>query len=82
MFLKMIVVVMYFIIIIEIFVMNKSLLIGLSFKDILEFLLIIIGFYVILLFLKVNKENFLIVENKIEIKNEYNIYDKFKFDEL
>lgn len=68
---------MYFFIIIEIFIINKSFLIGLSFKDIFEFLLIIIGFYVILFFLKVNKEDFFIEENKMEIKNEY-IY--FMFD--
>lgn len=68
---------MYFFIIIEIFIMNKSFLIGLSFKDMFEFLLIIIGFYVILFFLKVNKEDFFNEENKMEIKNEY-IY--FMFD--
>lgn len=78
----MIVVAMYLIITIETFVTNKSSLTGSSFKDILEFLLIIIGPYAISLFLKVNKENFLTVENKTEIKNEYNIYDKLKSDEL
>lgn len=39
-----------------------------GFKDILEFLLIIIGFYVIILVLKLSKDNFLIEENKIEIE--------------
>lgn len=83
MFLKMIVVAMYLIITIETFVTNKSSLTGSSFKDILEFLLIIIGPYAISLFLKVNKEDFLTVENKTEIENEYNnICDKLKSDEI
>lgn len=74
MFLKMIVVFMYLFITIETFITNKSSLTGSSFKDILEFLLIIIGPYAISLFLKVNKEDFLTEENKTEIKNEYTYF--------
>lgn len=74
MFLKMIVVFMYLFITIETFITNKSSLTGSSFKDMLEFLLIIIGPYAISLFLKVNKEDFLTEENKTEIKNEYTYF--------
>lgn len=74
MFLKMIVVFMYLFITIETFITNKSSLTGSSFKDILEFLLIIIGPYAISLFLKVNREDFLTEENKTEIKHEYDYY--------
>lgn len=74
MFLKMIVVFMYLFITIETFITNKSSLTGSSFKDMLEFLLIIIGPYAISLFLKVNKEDFLTEENKTEIKHEYDYY--------
>lgn len=74
MFLKMIVLFMYLFITIETFITNKSSLTGSSFKDILEFLLIIIGPYAISLFLKVNREDFLTEENKTEIKHEYDYY--------
>lgn len=74
MFLKMIVVFMYLFITIETFITNKSSLTGSSFKDMLEFLLIIIGPYAISLFLKVNKEDFLTEENKTEIKKEYTYF--------
>lgn len=43
----------------------------------MEFLLIIIGFYVILVFLKINKDGFFIEENESEIKFVYKIYYKF-----
>lgn len=48
------------------------------FKDMLEYLLIIVGFYVILLFLKVNNEDFFINDNKVEIEKIYKVfvYDK------
>lgn len=69
MFLKMIVVFMYLFITIETFLSNKDSLTGSDFKDILEFLLIIIGPYAISFFLKGNNENFLSDENKTEIKD-------------
>lgn len=74
MFLKIIVVFMYLFITIETFITNKSSLTGSSFKEILEFLLIIIGPYAISLFLKVNKKGFLTDENKKEIEIEYTCY--------
>lgn len=77
--LKMIVVFMYFFIIIEIFIINWIFLIGIMFKDLLEFLLIIVGFYVIFFFLKLNKENFLINDNKVEIDEKYKLFYKIFF---
>lgn len=63
----MIVIFMYLFITIETFITNQSSLTGSGFKDILEFLLIIIGPYAITLVLK-SKDNFLTEENRTEIK--------------
>lgn len=72
---------MYFFIIIEIFIINQKFLIGISFDKLLEFLLIIIGLYVILFFLKGNNNDFLIDENKEDIRELYNKY-YYKLDKL
>lgn len=51
-------------------------MIGFDFKDILELVLVIIGFYVVFLFLKVNKEEFFLDKNKFEIEGLYDLYIK------
>lgn len=75
-FLKMIVVIMYLIITIETYLSNTQSLTGANFKDMMEFLLIIIGPYAISVFLKTNKDGFLTEENESEIKLAYKIYYK------
>lgn len=70
-YLKMIVIFMYLFITIETFIINRNSLTGSGFKDILEFLLIIIGPYAITLVLKTNKTDTLTEENKTAIKNAY-----------
>lgn len=77
--LKMIVVFMYLFIIIETFITNRTSLTGTTFKDLLEFLLIIVGPYAISLFLKPNKENFLTNDNKAEIDEKYKLFYKTFF---
>lgn len=65
---------MYLIITIETYLTNTQSLTGTNFKDMMEFMLIIIGPYAISVFLKANKDNFLTEENKSEIKTAYNAY--------
>lgn len=72
--LKMIVVIMYLIITMETYLTNTQSLTGTNFKDMMEFMLIIIGPYAISVFLKANKDDFLTEENKSEIKTAYNAY--------
>lgn len=67
-YMKMIVIFMYLFITIETFITNQSSLTGSGFKDILEFLLIIIGPYAITLVLKSSKDNSLTKENETEIE--------------
>lgn len=58
---------MYLFIVIEMFIINRKFFIGVIVLYIVEIFLLIIGLYVIFLFLRVYKENFFIDENKIEI---------------
>lgn len=72
--LKMIVVIMYLTITIETYLTDTQSLTGANFKDMMEFLLIIIGPYAISVFLKASKDDFLTEENESEIKIAYNNY--------
>lgn len=67
----MIVVLLYLIITTETFITNKTALTGPNFQQILEFNLIIIGPYAISFFLKATKDDFLIEENKRDIKDAF-----------
>lgn len=62
--LKMMIVFMYLFIPIEAFITNQKSLTGTTFKDIMEFLLIIIGPFAIALFLKASKDDFPTDEKK------------------
>ena len=66
--LKTLVIFMYLFITIETFIRNKNSLNGDSVKSIIEFLLLIISPYAISFFLKTNKGDFLLDENKKEIE--------------
>lgn len=79
-YMKMIVIFMYLFITIETFITNQSSLTGSGFKDILEFLLIIIGPYAITLVLKSSKDNFLTEENKTEIEKEHKNFKTQKLE--
>lgn len=70
----MIVVIMYLTITIETYLTNTQSLTGPNFKDMMEFMLIIIGPYVISVFFKASKDDFLTEENESEIKIAYNNY--------
>lgn len=72
--LKMIVVIMYLIITMETYLTNTQSLTGTNFKDMMEFMLIIIGPYAISFFLKTNKDGFLTEDNKSEIKSAHESY--------
>lgn len=67
-FFKTVVVFMYIFITIETFITNQNSLTGAPFKDLLEFLLIIISPYAVSLFLKGNNNDFLTSENKEDIE--------------
>lgn len=73
-FFKMFIVFMFFLIVLEIFIDNKLLIIGINVKDIMELIIIFIGLYVILIFLKGNEDNFFSNENKEEIEKLYELY--------
>lgn len=62
---------MYIFITFTTFILNAKSLTGSDFKDILQFLLIIIGPYAIIFFLKANKSDFLTEENKRQIQEAY-----------
>lgn len=79
-YMKMIVIFMYLFITIETFITNQSSLTGSGFKDILEFLLIIIGPYAITLVLKSSKDNFLTEENRTEIKKAHKNFKTQKLE--
>lgn len=81
-YMKMIVIFMYLFITIETFITNQSSLTGSGFKDILEFLLIIIGPYAITLVLKSSKDNFLTEKNKTEIEKTHKKFKTLKLDEI
>lgn len=70
-YLKVVVVIMYLIITFTTFIMNTKSLTGSDFKDILQFLLIIIGPYAIIFFIKANNSDFLTEENKRQIQDAY-----------
>lgn len=76
--LKMLIVFMYLFITIETFIINQPSLTGTTFKDMLEYLLIIVGPYAISLFLKASNEDFLTNDNKAEIEKIYKafVHDK------
>lgn len=57
-------------------------MIGFDFKDILELVLVVIGFYVVFLFLKVNKEEFFLDKNKYEIERLYVLYIEIGYDKV
>lgn len=67
-FFKTVVVFMYIFITIETFITNQNSLTGAPFKDLLEFLLIIISPYAVSLFLKGNNNDFLTSDNKKDIE--------------
>lgn len=73
---KIFVVFMFFLIVLEIFIDNKLLIIGINFSYIMELIIILIGLYVILLFLKGNEDNFFSNENKEEIEKLYELYNE------
>lgn len=79
-YMKMIVIFMYLFITIETFITNQSSLTGSGFKDILEFLLIIIGPYAITLVLKSSKDDFLTEENKTEIEKAHTNFKTLKLE--
>lgn len=80
-YLKVIIVIMYLFITFTTFIMNTKSLTGSSdFKDILQFLLILIGPYAIIFFLKANNSNFLTEENKTQITEAYEKYSRKKKD--
>lgn len=57
-------------------------MIGFDFKDILELVLVVIGFYVVFLFLKVNKEEFFLDKNKYKIERLYVLYIEIGYDKV
>lgn len=73
-YLKILVVIIYLFITFETFITNTKSLTGSNFKDILQFLLILIGPYAIVYFLKANDSDFLTEENKTEIRNAFKSY--------
>lgn len=77
-YLKVVVVIMYLIITFTTFIMNTKSLTGSDFKDIIQFLLIIIGPYAIIFFIKANNSDFISEENKRQIEDAYN---EFKSEE-
>lgn len=79
-YLKMIIVIMYLFITFTTFIMNTKSLTGPDFKDILQFLLILIGPYAIIFFLKANNSDFLTEENKKHILEAYETYSREKQD--
>lgn len=76
----MIIVIMYLFITFTTFIMNTKSLTGPDFKDILQFLLILIGPYAIIFFLKANNSDFLTEENKKQILEAYETYSREKQD--
>lgn len=71
---KSIVVIMYFIIIVNSFLFDRKSMNAPHFRDIFSIILVIIGPYAISFFLKGNNHNFLNTVNKSEIKTAYNCY--------
>ena len=74
--LKTLVIFMYLFITIETFIRNKNSLNTTSVKSIVEFLLLLISPYAISFFIKTNKGDFLSDENKKEIKQIYEEFEK------
>lgn len=74
--LKTLVIFMYMFITIETFIRNKNSLNATSVKSIVEFLLLIIGPYAISFFIKTNKGDFLSDENKQEIEQKLNEFER------
>lgn len=73
---KILVVFMFFLIVLETFIDNKSSITGTNFSYIMELIIILIGPYAISLFLKGNEDNFLSNENKEEIEKLYESYNE------
>lgn len=71
---KSIVVIVYFVIIVNSFLFDRKSMDAPHFRDIFSIILVIIGPYAISFFLKGNKHNFLNIENKSEIRNAYDFY--------
>lgn len=71
---KSIVVIVYFVIIVNSFLFDRKSMNAPHFRDIFSIILVIIGPYAISFFLKGNKHNFLNIENKSEIRNAYDFY--------
>lgn len=71
---KSIVVIVYFVIIVNSFLFDRKSMNAPHFRDIFSIILVIIGPYAISFFLKGNKHNFLNIENRSEIRNAYEIY--------
>lgn len=71
---KLIVVIVYFVIIVNSFFFDRKFMNVFYFCDIFSIILVIIGLYVIFFLLKGNKYNFLNIENKFEIRIVYIFY--------
>lgn len=71
---KSIVVIVYFVIIVNSFLLDRKSMNAPHCRDILSIILVIIGPYAISFFLKGNKHNFLNTENKSEIRTAYDFY--------
>ena len=79
---KISVVLMYFFIAIETFIIRRDSLTGPDFSEMVQFLLLSLSPYAINLVLKLNKENFLTNENKAEIRDLLNnLHDELSTDE-
>lgn len=73
-FVKSIVVIVYFVIIVKSFLFDRKSMNAPHFRDIFSIILVIIGPYAISFFFKGNKHNFLNTENKSEIRTAYDFY--------
>lgn len=71
---KSIVVIVYFVIIVNSFLLDRKSMNAPHCRDILSIMLVIIGPYAISFFLKGNKHNFLNTENISEIRTAYDFY--------
>lgn len=71
---KSIVVIVYFVIIVNGFLFDRKSMNAPHFRDIFSIILVIIGPYAISFFLKGNKHNFLNTENKSDIRIAYDFY--------
>lgn len=62
-------------IIVFIFILYKKVIDVLNFYDVFGIVLLIIGLYVIFIFMKINEKSYLNEENKFEIIKVFNFYE-------